>query len=278
MGQTLTAQRFGSLSNFSPQPQAPGFQTSAYMYFKSQGQYAAATQHMAMLIEDTSQTLQTGEWEQSALQSVGYHFVFTDKTLQPTDPTFNGDVQKMKSDGVQGVIFQATGTIIGQLAAAMNQAGMTITLGNYAASAYDPSYLQNAGSGGTNGTILSQALAMYQGQDAAAVPMVATFDQWFNRVNPGQTPDLYAAYGWVSGMLFAEGLNEGGSATRAALLNGLRSITSFNGDGMVATSNPAGKVPPNCFMLIDVKNNQFVRDPATPSGFRCSPAGYFRAG
>jgi hypothetical protein len=28
-------------------------------------------------------------------------------------------------------------------------------------------------------------------------------------------------------------------------------------------------------VLIDVKNNQFVRDPATPTGFRCSPAGYY---
>ena len=277
IGQTLTSQRFNSPTNFSPQPQAPGFQTSAFLYFKSQPQYAAATQHMAMLIEDTSQTLQTGNWEQSALQSVGYHFVFTDKTLQPTDPTFNGDVQKMKSAGVQGVIFQATGTIIGQLANAMYAAGMKIVLGNYAASAYDPSYIQNAGPG-TAGTVLSQALAMYQGQDASSVPMVATFDQWYNRVNPGQTPDLYAAYGWVSGILFAEGLNEGGSPTRTALLNGLHSITSFNGDGLVATSNPAGKVPPNCFILIDVKNNQFVRDPATPSGFRCSPSGYFRIG
>jgi ABC-type branched-subunit amino acid transport system substrate-binding protein len=283
VGNTLSAARFNSATNFSPQPQPPGFQTSAFLYFKSNPKYAAATQHMAMLIEDTAQTLQTGQWEQSALESVGYHFVFTDSTLQPTDPTFNGDVQKMKSAGVQGIVFQATGTIVGQLANSMYQAGMIgpgcspcLNLPNYVASAYDPAFIQNAGPA-ANGTILSQSLALYDGQDAAAVPMVATFDQWYGRVNPGQVPDLYAAYGWLSGMLFAEGINAGGAPTRAALLAGLRQITSFTGDGLVATGNPAGKQPPLCFLLIDVKNNQFVRDPATASGFTCSPGAYHRA-
>src|SRR5581483_1394225 len=117
----------------------------------------------AMLIENTPQTATTGKWEEAALQSAGYKFIFTDNTLQPTDPTFNGDVQKMKSAGVQGVIFQATGTIIGQLANAMYAAGMKVVLGNYAPSAYDPAYIQNAGPG-TAGTLLSQSLSLYEGE------------------------------------------------------------------------------------------------------------------
>jgi ABC-type branched-subunit amino acid transport system substrate-binding protein len=274
VGQTISAQRFNSPTNFSPQPNPPGYQTSAYQYFKSDPTYAAATQKMALLVENTPQTATTGAEMGDALKSIGYHFVFTDTDLQPTDPTFDGDVEKMKADGVEGVVFQATGTIIGQLANAMYQAGMKIVLGNYAPSAYDPDYIQNAGPG-TDGTVLSQALALYQGQDAAQIPMVATFDQWYNRVDPGQTPDLYAAYGWLSGLLFAEGLNEGGAPTRAALLAGLKQITTFNGDGMAAPSNPVAKTPPSCFVLIDVKNNAFVRDPATPSGYRCSPSGYY---
>jgi ABC-type branched-subunit amino acid transport system substrate-binding protein len=228
-----------------------------------------------MLVENTPQTIVTGKWEKDALTSIGYHFVFTDTNLQPTDPTFNGDVQKMKAAGVTGVIFQATGAIIGQLANSMYQAGMHINFGNYVSTAYDPAYLQNAGPG-AQGTVLEQQLAMYEGEDAATVPMVSTFDQWYSRVNPGQTPDLYAAYGWLSGILFAQALNAGGAPTRAALLNGLHQITAFNGDGMSAPSDPAAKTPPSCWIAIDVSNGKFVRDPATPSGFRCSPSGYYR--
>ena len=151
---------------------------------------------------------------------------------------------------------------------------MNLVLGNYCAAGYDPAYIQNAGSG-VQGTLLSQSLALYDGQDAAAIPMVATLDQWYARVNPGAVPDIYATYAWMSGILFAQALNEGTSVTRDALLSGLKQITSFTGDGLAPPANPAGKTPPSCWLLIDVRNNQFVRDPGTPTGFRCSPAGYF---
>jgi ABC-type branched-subunit amino acid transport system substrate-binding protein len=226
---------------------------------------------MALLVENTPQTAIQGRYLQDALASLGYKFAFVDTSLQPTDPTFNGDVQKMKAAGVQGLVFEATASICGQLAASLYQAGVKLTLGDYVIAAYDPAFIQTAGPGAA-GTVLEGALSMFQGEDAAAVPMVATFDQWYSRVNPGSSPDLFSAEGWLSGLLFAQGMNAGGAATRAALLNGLKQITSFNGDGMQATSNPAGKVPPACWLLIDVQNNRFVRDSATPSGFRCSPA------
>ncbi len=276
IGETLSAARANSPENFSPQPNPPGYITGPYVYLKSLPQYAAASQHMALLVENTPQTAAEGQYLENALKSVGYHFVFTDTTLQPTDPTFNGDVQKMKAAGVTGVVFEATGTIIGQLANAMYQAGMKIVLGNYCASAYDPAYIKNAGPG-TAGTILEQTLALYDGEDAASVPMVATLDQWYSRVNPGQVPDLYATYAWLSGLLFAQAVNEGGALTRTALKAGLDQITNFTGDGLAAPANPVAKTPPNCWLLIDVKDGHFVRDPSTPAGFKCSPSGFYRA-
>jgi ABC-type branched-subunit amino acid transport system substrate-binding protein len=275
LGEALSSSRFNSPENFSPQPEAPGYNEGAYLYMKSDPRFAAASQHMALLVENTPQTATTGKWEEAALQAAGFKFVFTDTTLQPTDPTFNGDVQKMKSAGVQGVIFQATGTIIGQLANAMYAAGMKVVLGNYCPSAYDPAYLKNAGPGAA-GTVLSQSLALYDGEDANAIPMVATLDQWYARVNPGQVPDIYATYAWMSGIMLAQALNESGSVTRASLVSGLKTLTSFTGDGLAAPSNPVSKTPPNCWLMIDVQNGKFVRDPATPSGFRCSPGGYYR--
>ena len=277
IGEALTSQRFQSATNFSPQPNPPGFATGPFVYMKSLPQFAAASQHMALLVENTPQTAAEGKYLQDALQSVGFKFVFVDTTLQPTDPTFNGDVQKMKSAGVQGVEFEATGTIIGQLANAMYQAGMNIILGNYCAAAYDPAYIKNAGPG-TEGTVLEQAVALYDGQDAASIPMVATFDQWYARVNPGAVPDIYATYSWLSGILLAQAINAEGSVSRTALDAGLKLETNFNGDGMAAPDNPVAKTPPSCWVLIDVKNNAFVRDPSTPSGFKCSPTGYYHEG
>jgi ABC-type branched-subunit amino acid transport system substrate-binding protein len=275
IGEALSSTRFNSATNFSPEPEPPGYHIGEYEYMKSDPRYAQATQHMALLVENTPQTATTGKWEAAALQSVGFKFVFTDTTLQPTDPTFNGDVQKMKAAGVQGVIFQATGTIIGQLANAMYAAGMKVVLGNYSPPAYDPAYLKNAGPGAA-GTVLSQPMALYDGEDANQIPMVATLDQWYARVNPGQVPDIYAVYSWMSGLLLAQAINTGGAPTRAAITAGLKQLTSFTAGGLQSAANPAAKTPPSCWVLIDVQNGKFVRDSATPTGFKCSPAGYFR--
>ena len=277
IGEALASSRFSSAQNFSPQPEAPGYNEGEYQYLKSLPQYANATQHMAMLVENTPQTATTGKEEQAALQAAGYKFVFTDNTLQPTDPTFNGDVQKMKAAGVQGVIFQATGTIIGQLANAMYAAGMQIVLGNYCPSAYDPAYIKNAGPG-TTGTLLSQSLSLYDGEDAGSIPMVATLDQWYGRVNPGQVPDIYAVYSWMSGLMLAQALNESGNVSRAGLLTGLKTLTNFDGDGLAAPSNPVAKSPPSCYLFVTVQNGKFVRAPQSPKGFVCSPAAYYHYG
>jgi ABC-type branched-subunit amino acid transport system substrate-binding protein len=277
-GEALSSARFNSASNFSPQPQAPGYNTGEYVYLKAKPQYAAATQKMAMLIEDTSATLTTGQEEEKALESVGYKFIFTDDQLQPTDPTFDNDVAKMKAAGVQGVIFQATATVIGQLANAMYADGFTVPLGNWCPSAYDPAFIQNAGPG-VAGTILSQSFALYDGEDASAIPMVSTLDQWYARVNPGQVPDIYAVYAWESGLMLAMALNEEGSVTRSSLLAGVQTLTNFTGDGLQATSNPVTKSPPSCYLFITVTSqNKFARTPDDPSnGFICNPAGYFHA-
>ena len=274
LGEAISSQRFNSASNYSPQPEAPGYNEGEYVYLKSLPQYAAASQHMAILVENTPQTATTGKWEEAAMQAAGYKFIFSDFTLQPTDPTFNGDVQKMKQAGVQGVIFQATGTIIGQLANAMYAAGLQMVFGNYCPSAYDPAYLKNAGPGSA-GTIISQSLALYDGEDAAAIPMVSTLDQWYSRVNPGQVPDIYATYAWMSGILLAQALNESGNVTRSGLTSGLAALTSFSADGLEPPANPAGKAPPNCYVLIVVQNGKFARAPETPSGFRCTNASYY---
>lgn len=275
IGEALSTQRFNSASNYSPQPEAPGYNTGEYQYIKSLPQYATATQHMAMLIENTPQTATTGAEEEAALKSAGYKFVFTDSDLQPTDPTFNGDVAKMQRAGVQGVVFQATGTIIGQLANAMYAAGMKVVLGNYCPSAYDPAYIQNAGPG-TAGTLLSQSLALYDGEDAGSIPMVAQLDQWYARVDPGQVPDIYAVYSWMSGLMLAQAVNDAGGLTRSDLVAGLKTETNFTGDGLAAPSNPVAKSPPTCYLLIGVSGNKFVRTSQDPkTGFICSPSGYY---
>ena len=128
-----------------------------------------------------------------------------------------------------------------------------------------------------DGAYLSQNLALYLGTDEAAVPAVASFLHWVQVASPGFGPDLFTAYGWLSADLFVQALrNAGSNPSRGSLLTALGKVTSFNGNGFNAPSNPAQKKPPNCYLIATVTNGQFVRSPDNPpvssstQGFRCN--------
>jgi len=272
IGEALTPARFNLPDNFSPSPQPAGFITGPFQHF-AQKFGSNVTQHMALLAEDQGTAQAQGTAQEKAMESVGYKFVYQSTSISPTTSDFGSYIAAMKSAGVQGLIFEATAAVYGAMASQMYTAGYTIPFADWGAPAYDPQFITTGGPG-ANGAILEQTLAMYEGQDAAAIPEVGLFDKWYSSVSGGQVPTIYAAYGWLSGMLFVQGINAGRAPTRAALINGLKTITNFGGNGLAAPVNPAAKTPADCFIIIDVNNGKFVRDPATPSGFTCSGA-YF---
>jgi ABC-type branched-subunit amino acid transport system substrate-binding protein len=276
IGEALSSQRFNLSNNFSPQPQPVGWTTAPFEYF-AQRFGPSVTQHMAVFAEDQSTALAQGLAEEAALKAIGYKFVLSDTTIQPTQTDFSAEVNEMQADGVKGLIFQATAQIYGDMAKDMYAAGYSVPFADWGPTAYDPAFITTGGPG-ANGAVLYSEEAMYEGEDAASVPEIGLFDQYYEALYH-EPPDLYAAFGWMSGMLFVEALNAGGAPTRSALLNGLGSITSFDANGMVATGNPAGKKPPTCYIVIDVVNGKFVRDSADPpAGFRCTPASPFYYG
>jgi ABC-type branched-subunit amino acid transport system substrate-binding protein len=196
--------------------------------------------------------------------------------MDPIKSDYSGEVQAMKSKGVKAVFFTGTAQGMGQMAAQMYSQDFHVPLAAWGANAYDPIFLQYGGPG-AEGAIFSQNMALYEGEDAANNPAVALFVQWFRRSFPGATPDLYAAYGWLSGLLFVQALNAAKAPTRVALNNALKGITDFTGNGFMAPTGPGTKTPPDCYLLVDVKGGKFVRDPADPpNGFRCGDGGYFR--
>jgi ABC-type branched-subunit amino acid transport system substrate-binding protein len=274
IGEALSAQRFGLPNNFSPEPKPPGWNLAPYVYFKQK--YPQAASHMAVLIENQATAAAEALDEDQALESIGYKFVYTDSNIEPTQTDYSADAQAMKAHGALGVVYQATAPFYAGLARAMQDAGLTMPFANYAANAYDAAFVADAGSA-ANGAIIYSEEAMYQGEDAASVPMVALFDKWYEALY-GAPPDLFATYGWMSGLLFIEGLNLGGGITRANLLNGLRNVTAFNAGGLVGTDSPANKKPPYCYLIIDVVKGKFVRDPVDPpTSFDCAntPDYYF---
>ncbi|HWE57283.1 MAG TPA: ABC transporter substrate-binding protein [Acidimicrobiales bacterium] len=271
IGEALSPQRFDLPNNFSPQPIPPtGYGPGPYVYLAHK--YPQAVTHMAILALNQPTAIAETQAMQHVMEASGWKFIYSDFSIEPTQTDFSADAQAMKSKGVQGVVILAVPTYYADVARAVQNAGMHMVLPNYAENAYDPSFIADAGSA-ANGTILAAFYAMYDGEDASSVPLVSTFDRWYEGAY-NTRPDEFAVDGWLSGMLFVEGLNRGGGLTRADLLKGLSQVTSFDGGGLEGTANPAGKTPPQCYLIVDVVNGKFVRDPVDPrTGLDCQYAG-----
>jgi ABC-type branched-subunit amino acid transport system substrate-binding protein len=267
----LSHEHFNLPNNFSPQPLPPGWRLGSLNYFKAKFGPDVIS-HMAILVEDAQSAKDAAAGEQKAAESVGYKFVYS-RVVEPTEANFTSDVVAMQQKGVKGIMMTGEVGAFVRVAKAMKQQNFSVPFANWGANAYDPAFITSDAAAATNGSILDQQLAMFQGEDN--LPEVALFNKWLKQV--GGKPDIFAAFGWESARLFVQALTAAGAKpTRANVLAQLKQIDNFDGNGMLAPAGPASKRPPNCFIVISVQNGKFVRaDP--PSGFICNQGDYFRA-
>ena len=96
--------------------------------------------------------------------------------------------------------------------------------------------------------------------------------------------DLYTLYGWLSAELFSQALKAAGThPSRGAVLEALRHITSFSGNYLVGTANPADKIPTNCYIIVRIENGKYQRldDPPLDGpthGYRCDEPFFYSSG
>ncbi|HZM58030.1 MAG TPA: ABC transporter substrate-binding protein [Acidimicrobiales bacterium] len=259
---------------YSPIPLADGWASGPMTYYHNK--FKADASHAGAFLADSPSATQTWQGEKYVAERAGFTFV-SEQTYATTQTDFNQQVIAMKNAGVK-IIFmdQMPGNYASSVLKALAQQNFhpQVLLG--AATYSNQLVSQSGGAANVDGAYLSQNLALYLGTDQAAVPAVATFLHWVQVASPGFNPDLFTAYGWLSADLFVQGLkNAGSNPSRGSLLQALSKITSFNGNGFNAPSDPATKTPPNCYLIATVTNGQFVRSPDNPpttgstQGFRC---------
>ena len=96
-----------------------------------------------------------------------------------------------------------------------------------------------------------------------------------------QKPDGFGAQAFLAGELFAGVVNDivaadGPNAiTRAKILEGLRNTHDFDGGGMMAPTDIGARTQSTCYVLMQVKDGEFVRaNPTKPGTFDCTGKPY----
>ena len=263
---------------FSPDPGKIGWPTGGLLYFKSR--YPADVGHAASLVADEPSAIAKWAGEKAAMESVGYSVIY-DQQFGITQTDFTQNVIAMRQAGVK-ILFldQMPANYAAAVVKALNQQSFHPVV-VFGGSTYSETLIPaSGGASATDGDYLYQIAPLYLGEDATALPSVGTFLNWVQKASPGFKPDLYTLFGWLSAQLFAQAFTAAGKdPTRGSVLTQLAKITSFDGNYLITTANPAGKVPGHCYVMTRVVNGTFQRvdDPPVNGpthGYRCDGTYY----
>jgi len=266
-------------NTFSPSPAVGGWQLGPLVFFKKK--FPQDITHTAALIADQPSAEDKWVAEKAAMGSQGYKVVY-DPTFDITQTDFNQNVVAMKNDGVK-ILFleQMPENYAASVVKALNQQDFhpALVLGG---STYSENLVPDSGGASAiDGAYMEQNTALFLGEDAFTIPAVATFQTWIQKASPGFKADLYTLYGWLSAELFTQALEAAGKEpTRGSVLQQLKKITSFNGEGIITTADPAEKVPGSCYIIAKIVNGHYQRyqDPPITGqnrGYRCDEPYYF---
>ena len=184
-----------------------------------------------------------------------------------TESNYVPVAQEIENAGSQLLITALEITGISRLAQAFEQVGYLPEVPYYGAQTYGDRFLELAGSA-AEGAVLAITHPIVE--EAGSNPAVATFEEWYRRVNPGAELDFFAFQGWVAAAMFTDAiLAAGPSPTRDSVLEQLRTFTAYDAHGLVATINPAEKLGSSCFMVVTVEGGQWRRVFPEGSGFGC---------
>ena len=261
------------LSNlYSSQPNPPNFRTGPFLYMKQK--YPDAVTKAGSLYGNTAGAVTSFNEQRSAMESVGYKFVYT-RSYAPTETTFTSDILRMRDNGVQFLFM--TDTDDGAAARIVNEAYQQNWHPQviFSESQYDATFVKLADPKAIEGEWQEDQFALFQGEDRASVPEVNLFLTWMEKTHPGFPPDLFAMYSWTEAALFVQALKAAGAnPTRASLYTALKDIHNFDDNGMLPTTDVGNKKPPTCYLVFQRKNAAWVRVSPTDKGFICDPGGY----
>lgn len=251
-------------NNFSPNPlnpDQPGNASTPIMrHFAAQGVTSAAIVWPAQ-----ADARARGQGYQHDLQQAGITQIDTYE-VAITETNYVNVAQRIENAGSQLVLTTLEVSGMARLAQAFAQVGYKPQVPFYGAQAYGQQFLDLAGPA-ADGTTLGLTFATFD--DAGSVPMMRDFLDWYGRVAPGgPEPDFFAINSWAAADMFVRALRAaGGAPTRDAVLEQLRGMTEYTGDGFMAPRNPAGKQMGDCFVIVRAEGGDWSRVEPAGGGF-----------
>ncbi|MDN4162543.1 ABC transporter substrate-binding protein [Nocardioides abyssi] len=173
-------------------------------------------------------------------------------------------VQQAKDAGARLVNYTGPYQFTIRLQQAMRQQGFRPEIFLQDATVYDQRYVDEAGETG-DGTYVYAQTAML---DDLSVAEMKLYRSWLEQVDPGAQPNTYGVFAWSAARLFVEqAVALGGRLTRAALVERLRGVKDWTGNGLHVPQQVGAESTASCASIIQLTNGTWKK--VSPGEYLC---------
>ncbi len=261
---TVTPERRDCTTCFAAQAVDPGLVPSAMpRYFLDK--YKDATQHAALLYINAGAAPVNADAFRAAWDKAGWKVDYF-KGIDVSEFNYAPYVQQMKDAGIRLVVYVGPYQNTEKLLDAMKQQSFDPDVFLQDSTIYDQRFVEEAGDNG-NGVFAYSTTAMF---DDTSIQEMALYRSWLDQVKPGAVPNYYGLYAWSAARLFVEkAVGLGGKLTRASLVEAMKGVKNWTGNGLHSPQQVGSKVTANCQSILQLNAGKWRQ--VSPGDFMCAP-------
>lgn len=261
---TTTPERRDCTTCFAAQAVNPGEVGSAMpRYFASK--YQDASQHAAVLYINAGAAPGNASSFRDAWGKAGWKIDYF-QGIDVAEFNYAPYVQQMKDKGIKLVNYTGPYQNTAKLLDAMKQQGFEPEVFIQDSTIYDQRFVDEAGAN-ADGVFAYSTTARF---DDFSVKEMALYRSWLDQVKPGAVPNYFGLYAWSAARLLVERAAAlGGKLTRASLVESLKGVKDWTGNGLHVPQQVGAKNTANCTSVLQLKGGKWSQ--VSPGKYMCAP-------
>ena len=261
---TTTPERRDCSTCFAAQAVDPGLVNGSMPRYFLQ-HFKDATQHAAVLYINAGAAAVNAQMFHNAYDRAGWNVDYF-QGIDVSEFNYAPYVQQMKDKGIRLVTYTGPYQDTVKLLDAMQQQGFEPDAYVQDATIYDQNFVEQAGDNG-NGVYAWSTTKLF---DDTSVKEMQLYRAWLQQVKPGAVPNYYGLYAWSAARLFVEqAVALGGKLTRASLVDAMRRVKNWTGNGLHVPQQVGSKTTANCGSVLQLNDGTWKQ--VSPAGFQCGP-------
>lgn len=222
-------------------------------------------QKAAMLYINAGAAAEAGITQAKAGQKRGMRYVYQ-SGIDISEFNYTPYVQQLKDNNVESLQFIANDVTFVRLAQAMQQQNYRPKVWMLDPSAYTTTFVQTGGDA-VEGAVVFMNFTPFE--EAATNDELSLYLSWLGQINPNSKPGFFGVFAWSAARLFVEtSLKLGGALNRESLIDAVRKVDDWSGNGIHAPQHVGPKQVGDCWRFIRLVNGEWV--PIGGRQYRCS--------